>query len=74
VRCGLRTIEAIRSVRQDEYNNVDVESAQIGTLPPWHTFEGAAGEEEVAFGRFDRNNLLRCLGWTAQIGDRHGWK
>jgi hypothetical protein len=42
--CGLRTIEAIGSVRQDEYDDVNVESAQIRTLPPWHTFEGAAGE------------------------------
>jgi hypothetical protein len=74
VNYGLHTIEAISSVRQDEYDDVDVESAQVGTLPPRHTFEGATGEEEVTFGRFDGNNILRCLGWTAQIGDRHGWK
>jgi hypothetical protein len=58
------TIEAISSVRQNENDDVDVESAQVGSLPPCHPWVSAASEEEVSLRRFERDSALRGLGWT----------
>lgn len=61
-------VKAICCVCQDEYDDIEVQQAQLGHLPPFHAFKGAAGKEEVSFWWFDRNNLLCRSRWAAETG------
>jgi hypothetical protein len=66
------SVEPIGRVGQDENDNVDVKSAQIGPLPPCQAFKSTTGEEEMALWRLDRHDLLGGLGWAKREA-HDGW-